>query len=419
MRLTTKTILIYLLISLPLLVVAALYSYSLINEEVKDGTDEVLYREKLSMQSLIRSLNQARSLYLRPDSLTGITLLKQKQNTYRFSDTVIFDKLEEENLTYRVYRSYFFYNGNHYLISVCKPALEEEELKESLLNSFLLIFVLLIIAFLAVNLALSRTLWKTFYKTIEQLNKYDVTSHEEIRFDRSSVKEFRQLNETLNRMTAKIHDDYQQQKEFTENASHELQTPLAVIKSKLDLLIQSKQLGSEEHELLQGLEQAVQKITSLNKALLLLTKIENNQFKEQKEVDLLQTTQAALETYSEIYHNKNIKTEAKFSGECLVQMNPLLAELLVNNLVKNAFRHNYEGGQITIELDKTHLQVSNTGKALQIGHAELYDRFKKDDASKESLGLGLSIVKSIVNVCGFTIQYEYINELHVFTVHFR
>lgn len=418
MKLITKTTLLYLLISIPLLVIASIYSYQLINEEVKSGTDEALFRENVNLRNLVIAAKEPRNIYLSQDKLTAITIIPEKRTIGTFSDTLIYDKLEEENLRFRVFRSYFFYNGTHYMISCAKPTLEEDELKEGLTNTFILIFGLLLASFFIVSILLSKALWKPFYKTIEQLNKYDINQHADVKFDDSAVKEFSRLNTALNKMTEKISADYRQQKELTENASHELQTPLAVIKSKLELLIQSKKLGAEELELLQGLENSVQKISSLNKALLLLTKIENKQFKEQKENDLRKLIEHAVETYSDIYQSKKVHLESKYTGNTLVNMNPALADLLVSNLVQNAFRHNKEGGNICIELGNGVLTVSNSGEPLNISPDDLFVRFKKNDASRESLGLGLSIVKSITAVYGYRIAYTYVNGMHTFTVNF-
>jgi len=417
MRLITKTILLYLVISVPLLILATLYTYEVINEEVKDGTDEALYREKLNMQNLVKALDVPRDLYLRNDSLAGITLLKEKSAIDRYSDTLIYDKLEEEKIRYRLYRSYFFYNGTHYLISCTKPTLEEDELKEGLRGSFFLVLGLLVFSFLLVSLVLSKTLWKPFYKTIGLLNKYDLNSESPITFDSSSIKEFKNLNEALNKMTDKIQLDYRQQKEFTENASHELQTPLAVIKTKLDLLIQSKKLGREELDLLQGIENSVQKISSLNKALLLLTKIENKQFKEHKITNLEGTVERSIQTFSELFATRHITVKSNLQP-CEVDINPSLAELLVNNLLQNAFRHNRDKGEIEVVLEMGKLTISNTGEPLQVKSEELFTRFKKNDASRESLGLGLAIVKSICAVYQYAIKYEYLEGRHVFSVHF-
>jgi signal transduction histidine kinase len=418
MKLITKTILFFLLISLPLLVIACVYSYKMINAEVKDGTDEALYREKLNLQNLIKELDKPRNLYLRSDSLTSIVILPEKNAVNAFSDTVIYDKLEEENLRYRLYRAYFFYNGTHYLISCTKPTLEEDELKEGLIDSFILVFGFLLLSFFVVTILLSKTLWKPFYKTIEQLNKYDINNEAPVVFDKASTKEFKRLNEALSRMTEKIFSDYRRQKEFTENASHELQTPLAVIKTKLDLLIQSKKLGEEELEFLQGMENSVQKISSLNKALLLLTKIENKQFKEHKAVNLKAVIEKVTENYSDLFQEKKVTLTSVLNENVVVDMNPALADLLISNLMQNAYRHNKENGSIEIELNNHKLIVSNTGEPLQIKPEELFVRFKKNDASKESLGLGLSIVKSIAIVSGYKIEYTYSGGKHNFIVIF-
>lgn len=419
MRLITKTILYYLLIALPLLAIAGYFSYRFINREVKGATDESLYREKMNLQNLITSLKLKESVYLREDSLSSIIPIAENKKGYRFYDTLVYDKLEEEMLEYRVFTSYFYFNNTGYRITCARPALEEDELKEGLITASLLLLGLLLATFFLLNIWLSRTLWQPFYKTISLLDKFDPASNEVLRFDAVSIKEFRQLNSALAKLTEKISNDFKLQKEFSENASHELQTPLAVIRTKLELLVQSNKIGEEESEILAAMEHAVQKISSLNKALLLLTKIDNQQFREQKEIDLEPLVINALETYSDLYPSKKIEIEIKKEEKTIIQMNPLLAELLVNNLVKNAFRHNLDNGSIEVLLRKDSFCIRNSGEAMQIDPTELFERFKKNKSSSESLGLGLSIVKSILNTYGFHIQYDHNNGHHTFTVSFK
>jgi signal transduction histidine kinase len=281
-----------------------------------------------------------------------------------------------------------------------------------------MIFGFLMLAFFALNWILSNWLWKPFYSTIEALSRYDVKQHQALQLPRSGTKEFDRLNGAVNTMTDKIRQDFLQQKEFTENASHEMQTPLAVIKTRLELLIQSKNLGEQEMDQLTAIEYAANKMSSLHKALLLLAKIENNQFKDLAEVDLKKIIEKVLMNYEDQLYAKSISVKTELKHVPSLRMNPVLADILVSNLIQNAIRHNEKGGAIEIDLHDNSLLVSNTGEPLQVPAEELFMRFKKNDASRESLGLGLAIVKSIAELYSIDLSYEWNEKRHSFRLIF-
>jgi signal transduction histidine kinase len=417
MKLISKTLIYYLLISLPLLVIAGLLSYFLIKAELRDGTDETLMSEKVNAQKLIHSLKDSKTIYLSSDSLSNIKLISGKLNS-GFIDTLIYDQEENENVGARMLRSYYDFNNNTYQITIVKTTMEEEELLEGILAAFALIIGFLIVSFVIVNWLLSKTLWNPFYTTLSELNKYEIKNHEQHKFTPEKTLEFNQLNAALNKMMEKIYSDYVQQKEFTENASHEMQTPLAVVKANLSLLMQSPHLKEDEMNRLQIIENTIKKLASLNKALILLSKIENNQFKENGSISIKQFTSKITDNYIDLFQSKNITLELNLSEDVMVKMNPTLAEILLTNLIQNAIRHNSENGKIIIELKENQLTISNSGEPLTVPKEHLFMRFKKNDASKESLGLGLAIVNSICKLNNFKIDYSYKNALHTFSINF-
>lgn len=418
MKLISKTILYYLLISLPLLIIAGLLSYHLIRTEVRDGTDETLLREKNNAENLIKVNPKNQILFLSTDSISNISPIKIKKDGFSFSDSLIYDPTEKEDVNYRFLRSFYTSNNQSYLITIAKPTFEEDELIEGLLSAFALIFGFLVIGFFVVNWVLSKTLWKPFYKTLTELNSYDIRKHESHSFEPATTVEFNQLNGALNKMTKKIHSDFLQQKEFTENASHEMQTPLAVVKATVSLMMQSPNLKEEEMNQLQTIENTLRKLSALNKTLILLTKIENNQFQKNETVNLKDTITKTLNNYADLIDSRNIKLETDLSADLKIEINPVLADVLMSNLIQNAIRHNIEGGKIGVSIKGKTVLVFNSGEPLTINKEDLYVRFKKNDSSKDSLGLGLSIVKSIVDNHGYSISYHYNDLLHIFSIQF-
>ncbi len=419
MKLISKTIFYYLLISFPLLIIAGLFSYFLIRSEVRVGTDESLLKEQIHAEQLINSFKEPRVVYLSLDSLSYILPTNETLLSHIYTNKLIYDKLEQEELNFRTLTSYYTSNNQTYQIVVSKATMEEDELMEGLFSAFVVIIIFLLLGFFLVNFILSKTLWKPFYKTLTTLNQYDVKYHTATHFEKESVKEFNQLNSALNKMTDKIYEDFIQQKEFTENASHEMQTPLAVVKANLSLLMQSPNLMEEEMNQLQSIENTIKKLSALNKALILLSKIENNQFNENTSVNLKEKIEAAIKNYQDLIQAKNIKIDLQLDNDLIIQFNPTLADVLVTNLLQNAIRHNNDGGIITISIHNHKLSISNSGEPLSISENELFVRFKKNDASKDSLGLGLSIIKSITSLYGFDLQYAYIDEMHTFNLNFK
>ncbi|HEY5391008.1 MAG TPA: HAMP domain-containing sensor histidine kinase [Hanamia sp.] len=385
---------------------------------MSEGADEMLEREKATAENLINTSKISNSAVLFPDSFFTIMVVPPQINRTFYSDTSIYDKLEKESVGYRVIKSYYNHNEKTYLITILKPALEEDELMEGLVSSLFVVIGLLILSFLIVNWILSKLLWKSFYNTISLLNEYGLEKNKQLVFSPSNIKEFKELNETLIKMTDKIYADFKRQKEFTENASHELQTPLAVIKSKIELLIQSENLKEDEMQQIQTIESAVNKLSSLNKALLLLVKIENRQFNEVEKLSAQIATENILLNFDNLMRDKNILLAKAHADDFSIKINPQLLDILLANLLQNAIRHNFIGGTIKIEIIDHTLSVSNTGEVLKVKSNEMFERFKKDIDKKESLGIGLAIVKSICDIYGIDIEYSYKRNEHIFKLVF-
>jgi len=416
MKLISKTLLNFLLISLPLLIIAGFFSYYLIKSELRDGTEEELSKEKVYAEKLIQTFKNPQTVYLTLDSLSFIQPFKGISFKSSYTDTLIFDITENENVGYRKLKSYYSFNGNEYQIILLKTTMQEDELLEGIFSAFTIISLFLMIAFFIVNWLVSKALWKPFYNTLSILNTYDIKNHEQQQFLKTNTLEFQQLNTALTKMTDKIHVDYLQQKQFTENASHEMQTPLAVIKANLTQLMQSTTLLESDMYNLQTIENTTKKMASLNKALILLSKIENNQFKENELIPINKIINKVVNNFADLIEVKNIKLNLNLKDDLQLTINPTLAEILLSNLVQNAIRHNVNGGIISIDLMQNKLIISNSGEALTINSNELFTRFKKNDTSKDSLGLGLAIVKSICNIYQLNIDYSYSNQLHTFTL---
>jgi len=226
------------------------------------------------------------------------------------------------------------------------------------------------------------------------------------------------MNEFIENMTEKVNRDYRSLKEFSENASHEIQTPLSIAKGKLELLLQSNDLDEKNMAMIESAYKSIDHISKLGSSLTLLSKIENMEFSEGQRCILSEMLKKSLEDFEELYEMKGIKVDLNMQDDVVVQNNPDLLKILINNLLTNALRHNFEGGQIKIKLNHSKLLIANTGEKLQISPEQLFERFKKDRQTEGSLGLGLAIVKKICDISGYAIHYDFQDGWHHITVNF-
>jgi signal transduction histidine kinase len=416
MKLTVKTSILYLLIIIPMIAVAGYVCYSSITQSVNENVDEELWREKLNAETIIRKNDTLSKFNFGKSYIYSIKRLEKGTGfKYKFADFSVYDSLEKEQLPYRNITSVYSYKGRHYLISVSKPQIESDDLIESIVYSMVVLMTCLLVCLFLLNWFISRSVWRPFYKTLEQLKLFQLNHAKAIEFDKVSTHEFNALNDSLSQMTKALVADYKTQKQFTENASHEIQTPLAVIQSKLELLIQSQKLDANDMQLIESVYMATIKLSQLNKGLILLTKIENNQFHENNHTNLKTVIEGCLSNLSEFCEAKKIKLAKNLEDE-MVNMHPMLCDILVNNLLQNAIKHNVHGGKITVYLGAKQLVISNTGNEIKGDAGKIFERFTKFTDNSDSIGLGLSIVKSICEKYGFKLSYQFLHNLHTVSI---
>jgi len=320
---------------------------------------------------------------------------------------------------FQPYRQLVFYEralGQWYRVTISKMLLQRQHLMEAVVMTVTFIVTVMLISLLVLNSWLSKRLWKPFYKTLGKLDAYQIQQHETLTFEPQETLEFDQLNQSVTHLTSRVTTAYQNLKEFTENASHEIQTPLAVILSKIEGLFQDESLTESQLIALSSVSEAANRLGRLNQALLLLTKIENRQFLAGTDpINLVPIINSKLRDLEDLIEQReiSIQTDLQPVGPVL---HPALAEILVNNLLTNAIRHNVEKGKIIIILRERMLSVRNTGKPLNANPEQLFERFRKESTLSASLGLGLALVKTICEVNGQNLKYDIDDEWHVLTV---
>lgn len=342
-----------------------------------------------------------------------VTVIKRRVISLSLYDTAEDEIVPSRRLIFSILSA-----GKNYKVSITKSQQETEDLVQLIVILTLSIVVLLLVVLFIINRFVLNKLWLPFNNTLNELKQFNLNNKTTIVLNDSDINEFKELNIAVTKMSSQVVKDYDALKSFTENASHEIQTPLAIVNSKLELLIQSENFSEMQMQYIQTIQGEVSRLSKLNQSLLLLTKIDNRQFQETEQVDLSKIINRQLSNYEELLAAKQITLVRTFGDPFTVLMNETMAQVLTSNLITNAIKHNVEKGTIDIILNENQLSVSNTGTVLKTNPDELFERFKKDKVNSESLGLGLSIVKKICERYGFKVDYSYSNGLHNLTIQF-
>ncbi|WP_177181141.1 sensor histidine kinase [Parapedobacter koreensis] len=313
--------------------------------------------------------------------------------------------------------SYYEIGGSNYLIASHDYVIKARQVLAGMMSGVIWKMILVICCVALTAHIVSGYTLKPFYQTLKTIQSFSLTQKNKLDFPQTSIKEFQELNTLLQKMTEKIGEDYASLKEFSENASHELQTPLAVIRSKLDLLANTP-IHADQAQLIAEMQHSVEKLSRINRSLLLLTKLENHEFDPAEHIRLCRLTTSTLSAYQELIQLKSLTVQKQVNKDVYVRLHPTLAEILLNNLLHNAIRHNIQKGQIEVSLTSEKLVVRNTGTPPKTPTDELFLRFKKNNQSSDGIGLGLAIVKQICEISGFDVGYRYADGWHCLSVIF-
>ena len=410
MSLFNQTARYLLLTAFAIALVGSVGFYTLIHRKIRHEVDEILAsqvqqtRQKLQTQSFERGLDWDDN----PHIERVISLQKPQ-----FRDLVVTDSLDDnEQVPIRQLRTTIQVKGQLYLVTVWQPYVEFNELAREMSIGIIIGFLALMALSVAVGLGLSSRLWRPFYATIDQLRNVRLDSPASPAFPESRVREFSLLSRSLTELTQKLRRQFSLQKQFTENASHELQTPLAVASAELDFLMQSEHLTETDYTHLQRATDALGRLSQLNRSLLLLTQVENNQFATDELLDLSALLNQYADEYEPFFTHKNMAVDRAISTKVSLKMNRQLASVLLTNLLKNAARHGEPGTGVLIGLTPVALTVGNGGKPLPFADNQLFNRFVKDPARPDSTGLGLALVKQICDRYGLPLTYAYDAEKH-------
>lgn len=332
----------------------------------------------------------------------------------------LYNKAEGHEVDYRIYNREIEIQGNNYILMSRIAMIEDKDLISTLIGQYGILFLILFVCMFVVQRIMSKRLWNPFYDSLSKIECFDIDHGNLPQFEKTEIKEFSRLNTILSNLISNDLNAYNQQKEFVQNASHELQTPLAVFQSKLDVFFQEPNLSEKQVETIHSLYDILSRLTRLNKNLLLLARIDNKQFKETEKIDFNRILDKQLDYLKVLAESDGITITTSINGHIILSANKILLESLINNLVVNAIRHNTQtnDAQIIITVNENSFIVENTGEKAALDTEKIFRRFSRTSENKKGNGLGLSIAYQICKLHDWVLLYSFQNDMHCFSVIF-
>jgi signal transduction histidine kinase len=395
---------------IPIILFGSLFSFFIIEYVAYDEVDEFLTYE---MDRLVAYHKQYNDL---PDFHYLAKIIEDvKYEQPVFKDTLLLEPGDNEMVPYRQLWFSLNHNGRDFTLVLQHLMLGRDDIAQGALFIISgLVLLIVVFAFLSVNRVTGK-IWSPFYATLNKITQFKISGPVP-EFEPSKIDEFNTLNATLKSLLKKVSADYRQNKEFNENASHELQTHLAVIKANAGELLGSGQNNVEQLEKVRKIYSAATRLSQVQKSLLLLSKINNREFSKNINLNLQEPLEKVLELFAETIEIRQIKLTLQ-TEPFHVYMDAGLAEVLVNNLIKNAVKHNVQNGFITIQLKAESLMIENSGQSFNGNPEVLFQRFSKGENGNS--GIGLAIVKEICDLYHFKIEYKIHESVHKIIIYFQ
>lgn len=388
-----------------------------INDEVDDSLEdysETIIIRALSGEQLPSKDNGSNNQYylVRVDGHYAMT-----HPSIEYADEMVYIEEKRETEPARILRTIFENEaGEYFQLVVMTPTIEKRDVIHSILIWTSLLYATLLVIIIVLNIYVSYRSMQPLYRLLDWFRHYRVGQKNEPLPNRNTITEFRTLYDAANLYAARNEQLFEQQKRFIGNASHELQTPLAICRNRLEMLMEDEDITERQLEELAKTHQTLEHITKLNKSLLLLSKIENEQFADVRPVCFNHIVRRYLDDYCEVYEYRDIAVSVREEARLTFVLNETLAVTLVTNLLKNAFVHNTDGGRLVITLTADTFCISNTGVRHPLDRTKIFERFYKGSKQEGSTGLGLSIVAGICKLSGLEVHYEYRDEMHHFSI---
>jgi len=388
-----------------------------INDSIDDGLDNQkgLVIQKATLDTTLLQKNDFDESDYAINEIQPSTALDFQD---QYTDTMMYKENERSEEPVRLLTTVFLHNGQYYKLQVATSMVEEDDLMRQLFYSILWLYIGLVTTIILFNNYLLKKIWRPFYQLLKQLKAFNLSKPVPLNTSTTNVDEFKLLNETVQKLLQRNVEIYTSQKQFIENASHELQTPLAISINKLEMLAEKSVLPDDQLQLLASAIDNLERLTRLNKSLLLLSKIENKQFAEEEAVNINELTRIIISDFSDQAAFSKVDIKFARNEPCVQSMNKDLAAILITNLIKNAIVHNKTGGVVKMSITKNSLIVENDGSEQPLDGQKIFDRFHTNHISNASTGLGLSIVKAITDHYHFSCTYMF-DKKHIISISFN
>ena len=420
MKLLNYTTSYFAAILLVLLGIWAVIFYLEMLDEIYDSLDDGLDNQKMLV------INRAKNdpeiiqrLNFEDGSYTIKPISNKRAINFRdsYRDTLMYMQNEKDYEPVRLLETVFKKGDEFYKLKIITSMVEEDDLIEDLLFSLILLYVGLILSIVLLNNLILKKIWNPFYSLLQQLKNFRLEKDHKINTVSSNIEEFNLLNTRIEQMLEKSVSSYNSQKQFIENAAHELQTPLAISINKLELLVENEGLNDQQIELVASVLNNLEGLTRMNNSLLLLSKIENQQFPDEQEVVFNDLIEELKQDYEDLAAHKSIEISIESTSVLKHTMNRGLAKILLSNLLKNAIVHGQKQSNIEILISENSFRISNSSNQASLDSDKVFSRFQKNAGSKNSNGIGLAIAKTIAKKYNFQLKYFY-TEKHNFQLNF-
>ena len=415
MKLLTKFNRVNIAVTVVILLVTGIVYYFTIRSILTNQVDKDLELEESEIFSAVQQNHTLPEIYKSNHQQIVFTPMGQALVPRRFVDTTYKDPDDKEWEAGRGLISSTYVNGQNHQIFVVQSKVETEDLIQIIFYITIGVIIILLVALILLNRIILRRLWQPFYAMLSQLKMFSPVLHPQVNSIPSNIEEFNELDRAVVAMAARVKLDYENLKAFTENASHELMTPISVINSKLDTLIQTGDFSNAQSNLLTDIYGTVARLTRLNKSMLLLAKIENGLIHDEQDISITALIEECLYLHEELIQQKNLTVHSHIIDQPLFA-SKLLMEILVSNLISNAVKHNTAGGEIFIDVDAEGLRITSTGNQ-RVDFDTVLKRFQKSDHS-DGIGLGLTLCKQICDNYNFKFNYAHTSMGNVFSVVF-
>lgn len=422
MKLSTKLTLFITGSKLAIVLLFLLALPYLVQEIASEFTNYTLKQQR---KEVIKNVNKNGIAYYlqNEESYGSYTMLKEEfialvpTQAKPFADTIKDDRrvVENDTISYRILSHGFKEGNQNYLLEIGKTTASITQYNNQLQKFASYVLIALILLSTVLDLTFIRMIIKPLAKIIRTrlLNRkfpFQVDKHQ----IKTSTTDFRYLDESLSLLMAQINEAFYKEREFTSNASHEIMTPISILQNKMENLLAEEELSEKAALAIIEMMKTLNRLKKISSSLLLIARIENQQYVLMEDVKPLVMLETIVEEISHRLEEKNIEILIDISSNItLKQVNHDLLYQLFFNLIHNAIKFNKEAGKIMVKNkivgnDLYEISISDTGRGISANQLPfIFDRFiKSNNTENYGYGLGLTIVKSIVDFHHLSINVQ-------------